>query len=470
MSDRAPGLECAFALTPVEDAYDLVAEGDLPAYVRGTYYLNGPARFARGELRYRHWLDGDGMVCGLRFGSAGTRFTCRYVRGPKFVAEEIAGRPLFRAFGTAFPGDRLRRGVATESPLNVSVYPYRDRLLAFGEQSLPLELDPDTLATRGPYNFDGQLNEFSPFSAHPKFDRATGEMLNFGIWFDPREPALHLYRFAGDGQLASRTRAPLPYACAIHDFALTPRHAVFYLSPHVLDVAELRAGRTTLEALSWEPDRGSRLLLVARDGGAATEVPIGRRYCLHVINAFEASGRLTADVIEFDRPVYDEYLVPDLFSTVSPGRPVRYVVDVATGVLLERREFDYARAPDFPAIDPRDAGRGYRDFWMLGIAAAGRSGRKFFDRLARGDWDDGDVRDDYRAPPRHYLAGEPAFVPDPRRPRAAVVVCPVFDAESVATTFAVFDAYALASGPIARLRLRAPIHLGFHATFHEHSG
>src|SRR5207244_13388449 len=158
---------------------------------------------------------------------------------------------------------------------------------------------------------------------------ASGVMGNFVVVFDPREPALRLYCFAADGQLADRARVPLPYPCAIHDFALTPRHAVFYLSPHLLDVAALRAGRTTLGALYWQPDRGSRLLLVARDGGAATEVPIGRGYCLHLVNAFEAAGRLTADVIEFDQPVYGEYLVPDLFTTVGPGRPVRYVVDVA---------------------------------------------------------------------------------------------------------------------------------------------
>ena len=41
--------------------------------------------------------------------------------------------------------------------------------------------------------------------------------------------------------LADPARIPLPYPCAIHDFALTPRHAVFYLSPHLLDVAALRA-------------------------------------------------------------------------------------------------------------------------------------------------------------------------------------------------------------------------------------
>src|SRR5262249_29009475 len=130
-------------------------------------------------------------------------------------------------------------------------------------------------------------------------------------------------------------------------------------------------------------------------------------------------------------------------------------------------ELDYCQAPDFPAIDPRDTGRPYRDCWMLGISAAGRPGRKFFDRLARADWDAGSVRDIYCPPPHHYLGGEPAFVAGPQRPRAGVVICPLFDAEPVSTTFALFDAFALARGPIARLRLRTPIHLGFHATFQE---
>jgi carotenoid cleavage dioxygenase-like enzyme len=461
-------LERAFAIDPTEESYDVAVEGELPPFVRGTYYLNGPARFARGGLRYRHWLDGDGMVCALHFGAGGIRFTNRFVRTQKLVTEESAGRPLFRTFGTAFPGDRLRRGVATESPVNVSVYPYRGTLLALGEQSLPVELDPDTLATRGPYDFGGQINDLSPFAAHPKFDPEIGGLVNFGVWFDPARPVLVLYQFAADGRLADRTRVPLPYPCSVHDFALTPRHAVFFLSPHLLDAAALRAGQTTLEALSWQPDRGSRLLLVDRTAGAATEVSVGRGYCLHLVNAFEAAGRLTADVIEFDRPVYGEYLVPDLFAGVSPGRPVRYVVDAANGALLERRELDYAHAPDFPAVDPRDAGRPYRDFWMLGIAAAGRPGRKFFDELARADWDVAAARDVYRPPPRHYFGGEPAFVPDPRRSRAGAVICPVFDAGTAATTFAMFDAYALARGPVARLRLRSPIHLGFHATFHEH--
>jgi carotenoid cleavage dioxygenase-like enzyme len=38
-------------------------------------------------------------------------------------------------------------------------------------------MDPDTLETIGTYTFDGQTDEKTPFTAHPKFDPATGDMM-----------------------------------------------------------------------------------------------------------------------------------------------------------------------------------------------------------------------------------------------------------------------------------------------------
>jgi carotenoid cleavage dioxygenase-like enzyme len=116
-------------------------------------------------------------------------------------------------------------------------------------------------------------------------------------------------------------------------------------------------------------------------------------------------------------------------------------------------------------VAPYDAGRPYDDFWALGISAAGRPGRKFFDQLAHLRWSDGRPADVYQAPPLHYLGGEPAFVGDPSDPSRGAVICPVFDAGRRATSFAVFDAFAVSRGPVATLRLKAPIHLAFHATF-----
>ena len=152
--DFAPGIEKIFALSPSEYAYTIDdIDGRVPDYLSGSYYLNGPASFARGGLRYRHWLDGDGMVCRLNFGEESIRFTNRFVRTTKFNVEQEVGRPVFRTFGTKFPGDVLKRGIALESPGNVSVYPFHGTLLAFGEQALPWELIQTRLTPSAPSLF-----------------------------------------------------------------------------------------------------------------------------------------------------------------------------------------------------------------------------------------------------------------------------------------------------------------------------
>jgi all-trans-8'-apo-beta-carotenal 15,15'-oxygenase len=492
-ADLAPLLERAFDTVPEEGSYRIEpSEGAVPEWLRGTYYLNGPARFRRGETAYGHWLDGDGMVCSLRFDGegdqGGPRFTARFVRSEKWVREEEAGCSLFRCFGTGFPGDQLLRGIALASPVNVSVYPFAGKLLAFGEQGLPWELDPETLETVGEHTFGGRLNAVSPFSAHPGFDhshpigqgeaKTSGEMVNFGVSFSAQRPTLNLYRFGDDGGLLYRKRVPLPYPASIHDFGLSKRYAVFYVNPYLLDMRPLmEAGASVLDCLSWRPELGSSLLVVERESGeVAATVPIGERYCLHHVNAFERDGLLVVDVLELEEPVYPDYTpVPDLFAEVAPAHPVRYVLDLAggeageSGGVVERREAPYRLAADFPAVDPRRAGEPTDHFWMLAISRTGEPGRKFLDRLVAIDFglegEDGEEAaeaDAWQAPPGRYLGGEPVFVPRPGS-RDGVIVVQELDAEAREMAFLLFDAYRLADGPVARLPLRRPVHLGFHA-------
>jgi all-trans-8'-apo-beta-carotenal 15,15'-oxygenase len=469
MEDYAPLIERAFSFTPSEQSYTIEnIEGDVPQFIRGTYYLNGPARFSRGGCHYNHWLDGDGMVCALRFEDGRVAFTSRFIRSAKYAAEEEAGRPLFRTFGTAFESDRLKRGVMLESPINVSVYPYAGKLLAFGEQGLPIELDPLTLETRGEYNFHGALNDISPFAAHPKLDHATGEMFNFGIAFGAREPYLNFYRFNASAHIVFRKRLPIQYPCSIHDFGLSQNYAVFYLSPYLLDMqAFIRDGRSLLDSLHWEPERGSKLLIVSRETGTqVTTISVGNRYCLHLINCFEQDGRLAVDVLEMDHPIYDQYqVIPNLFTDICEAQPVRFVIDVASEELIKTSQIDYRRAPDFPSVAQNQFTQPYRDFWMLGISATGRQGRKFFDQLAHANWACAKVCDIYHAPPLHYLGGEPISIGNPYDENEVAVICQVFDAQRILSAFAIFDAYNVARGPIAYLGLKEPINLGFHASF-----
>ena len=202
-------------------------------------------------------------------------------------------------------------------------------------------------------------------------------------------------------------------------------------------------------------------------GGEPLRVPAGNGYCLHLINCFEANGILNVDILELDAPVYGEYqVIPDLFTTVAPCRPVRFRVDLNTGALIERLAMAYDRTPDFPAVDPRLAGSEYSDFWMLGISEAGKPGRKFFNQLARGEWSRGKVTQIFQTERGEYLGGEPVFAGNPRNPHEGVVIVEHFDTNRDLCEFWLFDAFDVAEGPIARLPLKHPIHPGFHASYY----
>ena len=464
--DLAPLLDRVFLFDAFEGSYEITGiEGRLPEWLRGAYYVNGPARFERAGQRCKHWLDGDGMVGSVRFTDDGVILTSRFVATPKLRDEQQAGRFLYRGFGTAFSGDHMRRKLMLEPPLNVAVQMMGRRLLALGEQSLPYELDPVTLETIGEFDFGGRLNELSPFAAHAKVD---SHLTNFGVSFSATQPLLHVYEFNLEGELIKRRRFPLEMQHSIHDFGVTPNHAIFFLTPLLMNFQRFwEEGISVMESLTWEPERGSTILITPRahSDSAAFAVPAGSGYCLHFINCFERGDLIIVDVIELDEPVYREYQpIPDLFATVSAGRPVRFIIDTVSKKLLERIELAYERAPDFPSIDASLIGLPYEEFWMLGINECGQPGRKFFNELVHGSWKNKSVSDVYRTPVGEYLGGEPVHV---GHGEEGIVMVQHLMPVSGTADYLVFDSSAVRNGPIARLPLRHPVHPGFHASFRK---
>src|SRR5229473_3572448 len=87
--DWAPRLEDVFQPVSWEGAAKLAGiTGTIPQWLRGSYYLNGPARFARGGMQYKHWLDGDGMIRALHFTDNGVDFAARFIESVKLHDEK----------------------------------------------------------------------------------------------------------------------------------------------------------------------------------------------------------------------------------------------------------------------------------------------------------------------------------------------------------------------------------------------
>ena len=76
-------------------------EGTIPAELQGTLYRNGPGLLDVNGQPIKHPFDGDGMICSVTFQAGRAYFQNRFVRTEGFVAEQRAGKPVYRGvFGT----------------------------------------------------------------------------------------------------------------------------------------------------------------------------------------------------------------------------------------------------------------------------------------------------------------------------------------------------------------------------------
>ena len=456
------------------DAALELVEGEVPPDLRGVLYRNGPGKMEVFGQAYEHPFDGDGMVTRFSFEAGAVRYTNRYVQTEELRAEARARRMLYRSFGTNLPGGVRRNALRLKfkNAANTSVVLHGGRLLALWEGGLPHALDPVTLATHGRYDYGGRLQNRGsamaravapelPFSAHPKRDVDTGDLVNFGTLLGPR-PRLALYRVDPAGAMDAPRLVDLDALSFVHDFVLTRRYAVFFLPSVAFDIPRTFLGLTTpVASLRARPDGRSTVLLVPRDGGAPRRIPAGDGFVFHFANGFDdADGRVIVDAMRMpDLPRADATgrLLAGEDVALPEARPTRFVIDPARGSVSEEAPMGFSA--ELPTIDSRCVGRPYRSFWA--VAGDGRSPGPFMTRIARVEMATGASRSvDFPGD----LPGEPVFVPRPDSPaEVGWVLVVVYRAATHRSDLVVLDAESLA--PVCRLALPHHVPPGFHGTW-----
>ena len=141
------------------------------------------------------WPDGDGYVVGCKFSDSGVSFTTAWVRTERFLVEDKAGRAVCLKLGDlhgtaglaimALDGVKNALGAGCDSPMgtaNTALEFHAGRLLVLNEGDVPWSLRvlcEGALETMGAVKFGGKLGTRT-FTAHPKVDASTGELLYFG--------------------------------------------------------------------------------------------------------------------------------------------------------------------------------------------------------------------------------------------------------------------------------------------------
>ena len=447
------------------DAFDLVVEGAIPRELVGSYFRNGSnPQYAPGAGY--HWFAGDGMIHAFHFEEGRCHYRNRWVRTDRFHAERKAGRSLFGGFMGKGEPDPASEGVSGNAS-NTSVIWHAGKLLSLWEAGPPYELDPATLETIGVWDYDGKFKRerfgsLAPdiLTAHPKLDPDTGECLAFG--YSPLPPFLVYHVVDSDGKLIRSEEIEVPFASMMHDFVISAEHALFPIMPAAFD---FEAVAETGSALNWQPERGSHIGILRRNGPVEDMIWIEKEasFSFHYVNAVTTGSTVVADIWHLPHL--------GLFPTegLEPAPPTlhRWTIDLDEKTLVDEA-LDDAPA-EFGRIDDRYTGKCYRHMYSLGSLDIPESmgDPEFFNCLFHYDMQRSKRIDAHKLEEKGDCFGEPQFVP--RSKDAAegdgFVLAIVYRAAENRSDLVILDAQNLAAEPLAVVRCPHRIPFGFHGNW-----
>lgn len=455
----------------------VVREGRITEDLRGVLFRNGPGKQEAFGVPYTHPFDGDGMIFRFAFEGGRVHYRNRFVRTSHFLAENRAGRMLYRGFGTNLPGGLAKNLFRTtfKNAANTSVVRHGGVLLALWEGGLPHAVAEDTLATIGPYDFEGKLaSPFSrieraisphlPFSAHPRICPRTGELFGFGTSYGPKNRLL-LYRVSPEGEMAVPEVVELPALTFLHDFVLTPSYRVFFDVPAAFDVPRALSGLSSPADAIRFGDGPTTIRCYPREPGKKPLTFVARSsFVFHFVNGFERDdGTIVIDAIRTDRfpamPGSAELLSGGAFYPAP--LLTRYELDPRSGKVQETCA---SRIPcELPTSSRAEATRDHG----LVFAIAGdpldentTHVAPFFSKVARFDRHAGTERvKDLGS----VLPGEPLFVPVESAPGGGYVLTLGFEGPREKSALFVLRADDL--GTVAVCELPHGVPPGFHGTW-----
>jgi carotenoid cleavage dioxygenase len=433
--------------------YDCEVEGDLPDDLDGGFYRVGPdAQYPKAVgQEYDINFDGEGHASLFRISKGHVDYRSRWVQNPRWKAQHAARRSLYGVYRNPYTDDPSVRQVSRATQ-NTQVWYHNGRILAMKEDSMPAALDPHTLETLdGLYRFDGRL-EGETFTAHPKNDSHTGNLLGFG--YEARglgSTDLEVFEISPQGRTLWKTWVKAPYCSEIHDYAVTEKHIVFLCYP----LAYLGEERMKAGGLHWGWDSTKDTYLgVMRRGGDGKDlkwVKGPQTMCTHVMGAWSDGDRVYVDMDGGDANQFPFF--PNLHEPFDPvkaaGRVRRFSLDVSQ---RNPRSFEMqVMHPEVTGALARQDDRYHTVPYRYGfLLSSGQAGS----RWARFDHQTGKV--DFFIPGPDAQLSEMCFVPRrkgaPEGDGYLVGVCSRRN-ENGRADLLVVDTQQMADGPIATVHL-----------------
>ena len=275
------------------DIRDCDIEGEIPLNISGAFYRVGP------DWQYPAPrgipFDGEGHVSMFRIQNGHVDFRSRYARTQRYKAQAEARRRLFNVYRNPFEDDPSAKNVS-RGTANTHVVYHHGLLFALKEDSPPVAMNPHTLETVDDYyTFGGGLHSLT-HTAHPKFDKATGEMISYGYEAKGLDTDdVYVFSANAKGHITWECWIKVPYVGMIHDFAVSQKYIAFLVIPMATNLQRMKEGQVHF---AWDSTLPSWFGVLER-GGDGKDVRWFKgpeRCATHVMGAFSDGNKIYVDM------------------------------------------------------------------------------------------------------------------------------------------------------------------------------
>jgi carotenoid cleavage dioxygenase-like enzyme len=434
---------------PVTDeitAEDLNVIGAIPEELDGRWLRNGPNPIGEVDPATHHWFVGNGMVHGVRLRAGRAEwYRNRWVRGQseaEALGEPMPTGPVHTEFGQAGP--------------NTSVGGFAGEIWALVEAGgVPMRMTPE-LDTICYDDFGGTLP--NGFSAHPKYDPATGELHAMCYTWPDLIDHVQYVVVGSDGRVSKVVDVPVDDMPMIHDMSITENYALVYDLPVTVSIDLAMQERFPF---AWNPDHGARVGLLRRDADNADDIvwcEVPMSYVYHPLNAYEDDdGRVVVDVCSYD-VMFDK----DQNGPLGDTTPVldRWTIDPQTRTTKVDNIDE--RLHEFPRHNPKVGGSKHR----FGYTAGATNGKAdLFGANYKIDYDAGTIIEHDHGEGRG--GAEPIFVPKEGGTAEddGWLMVAVHDATVDRSDLVILDAADFGGDEVARIELPRRVPHGFHGNW-----
>ncbi len=437
----------------------LTVEGKLPNDLVGSFFRNGPAKHERGDIRFRHLFEGDGMIQRFDIFDNQIVHQGKFIHTPKFVKEQQRKQFIYSGPDTKIPNSLPVITNDSVNTANTNIIPVGEDLWALWEAGSASQLDGKTLEFKqqvdlGANSRFGQSLKGLPFSAHPKID-PNGDIWNFGL---NANGAIVLYHLAASGQVKNVGLINSQYRGGmLHDFLITDKHILLILP----SLSKNKHIEGYFAGIQFDNKLPMQVLVIDKNTLSqkrSYELPSG--FAFHFGNAWEAQD----GTISFDASLYPNVDVLHELSNVmqgkqraNDGRSQTAFFTLKPNGSIEQQNF--TANSEFPRVCGHLTG--LRNRYLYHLSAHANS-----------LWSDSLIcLDTYNGNEQRYQYGDDYLVEEhiPVCPRGiegtGYIIGTALHVPSKRSCLNIFSAADIGAGPIARAWLPYHLPLGFHGNF-----